>query len=97
MQHLASPCEIHSGAFRGSTAARDRLGGHAIEHAAQFLRHRFVAMNLRPKISEPILVLMPAFTARPMAGRQHRRFVEKKELCLIPRDHNIPMTTMEIP
>ena len=76
--------------------ARDGLGGHAIEHAVQFLRHRFVAMNLRPKISEPIVVLMPAFTARPMAGRQHHRFVEKKELCLTPRGHNIPMTTMEI-
>ena len=54
-------------------------------------------MNLRPKISEPIAVLMPAFTARPMPGQQHRRFVERKELCLMLRDHNIPMTTIEIP
>ena len=54
-------------------------------------------MNLRPKISEPIVVLMPAFTARPMAGQQHRHFVEKKELCLMLRDHNILMTAMAIP
>ena len=54
-------------------------------------------MKLRPKISEPIAVLMPAFTARPMPGQQHRRFVERKELCLMLRDHNIPMTAMEIP
>ena len=53
-------------------------------------------MNLRPKISEPIVVLMPAFTAQPMAGRQHDRFIEKKELCLTPPDHNILITTMEV-